>query len=168
DGDDFDIAFDWPMQLDLNGPYALQAQFAVVEHFAAVAVTGESDAVISADRTKSRITRFLAIPDAAKEGVESFVNAAQHVLTARVVGKRQIAIGPNLFQLIGLIAIAEGFTGDVPGVAAFLKGGIVEAASFGRLAIERDNLSGGLEGAVFLGVFCLYWGRHYGGRPFSC
>src|SRR5215813_5115791 len=29
DGDGFDTAFDWPMQLDLNGSYALQTQFAV-------------------------------------------------------------------------------------------------------------------------------------------
>src|SRR5215468_6466197 len=36
DGAGFDLAFDWPMQLDFNGSYALQSQFAVVEDFASV------------------------------------------------------------------------------------------------------------------------------------
>jgi hypothetical protein len=115
DSDGFDITFDWPMQFGFDRPYTLQSQFAVIEHLAAVAVTGEGDAIVSANRTKSRITWFLALLDASKEGIESLINAAQHILTARVVSERQIAIGPNLFQLISLIAIAEGFTGDAIG-----------------------------------------------------
>src|SRR4030095_8284149 len=50
DGDGFDLAFDCPMQFDFDRAYALQSQFAVVKHFAAVAVTRKSDAVITADR----------------------------------------------------------------------------------------------------------------------
>jgi hypothetical protein len=147
--DGFDIAFDWPMQFDFDRPYTLQSQFAVIEHLAAVAVAGEGHAVISADRPESRVSWLLALPDASKERIEGLINAAQHVLTARVVGERQVAISPNLFQLISLIAIAQGFTGDAIGIAALLKGGIVEAAGFGQLAIERGNLRAGRVEPIF-------------------
>jgi hypothetical protein len=88
----------------------------------------------------NRLSPILAFPDTPKECIESLINAAQHILRAGVVGERQIAISPNLFQLIGLIAIAEGFTGDTVGVAALFKGGVVEMAVFGQLAVQRDNL----------------------------
>src|SRR5262249_30868852 len=73
-------------------------------------------------------------------------NATQYVLATREVGKSQIARGANLFQLIGLIAIVDRFVRDAVSVAALLNGGVVEAAGFGQLAIQRDNLSvGGIE-----------------------
>src|SRR5882672_8240834 len=126
DGDGFDPAFDWAMQFDLDGAYALQSQFAVVEHFAAVTVSRKGDAVVATDRAKSRRTWRLAVLDAVKERIESLINATQHILTAREVGKSQIAIGANLFQLIGLIVIVDRTAQDAIGVAALLNGGIVE------------------------------------------
>jgi hypothetical protein len=56
------------------------------------------------------------------------------------LGKSQITIGANLFQLIGLIAIVDRFVGDAIRVAALLKGGVIEAAGFGKLTIKRVNL----------------------------
>jgi hypothetical protein len=143
DGDGFDLAFYWAMRLDFNGAYTLQPQFAVVEHFAAVAITGEGDAVIATDRAESRIAGLLTVLYATKERIESLINAAQHVLATREVGKSQIARGADIFQLIGLIAIVDRFVRDAIGVATLLNGGVVEAAGFGQLAIHRDNLSGG-------------------------
>src|SRR5262249_20258578 len=102
DGDGFDLAFDCPMQLDFDRAHTLQSQFTVFKHFAAVAVTRKSEAVITADMAKSRITWRLAVLDSAKERIESLINATQDILTAGEVGKSQIARGANLFQLIGL------------------------------------------------------------------
>src|SRR5262249_22732690 len=76
-------------------------------------------------------------------------NATQYVLATREVGKSQIARGADLFQLIGLIAIVDRFVRDAIGVAALLNGGVVEAAGFGQLAIQRDNLSVGRIEPVF-------------------
>ena len=149
DGDGLDLALDRAMQFDLDGADSLQSQFAAVEHPAAVAITGKGNAVITPDGAESRIAGLPALPDAAKERAESLIDAAQHVLTAGEVGERQIALGANLFQLIGLIAIAEGFTGGAVGIAALLKGGVVEAAGFGQLAVERDGLRDGRVEPVF-------------------
>jgi hypothetical protein len=74
DSHGLDSAFNRPMQFDLDGAYALQSQFAVVEQFASVAVAGEGDAVITADGAKSRITWRLAVLDAIKECIESLIN----------------------------------------------------------------------------------------------
>jgi len=142
DSDGFDLAFYWTMRLDFNGAYTLQPQFGVVEHFAAVTITGEGDAVIATDGAESRIAGLLTILYATKECIESLINATQDILATREVGKSQIASGPDLFQLIGLIAIVDRFIRDAIGVATLLNSGVVEAAGFGQLAINRDNLSG--------------------------
>src|SRR5215475_1380663 len=103
DGDGFDPALDWPMRFNLDGAYALQSQFAVVEQFAPVTITGEGDAVIATDGAKSRISGLLTVLNASEERTESLINAAQHILATGEVGERQIACGADLFQLIGLI-----------------------------------------------------------------
>jgi hypothetical protein len=137
----FDIAFNWPMQLQLNLPHVLNAQLVVFQQSASVAITGKRDAVISADGPKARIASFLASLDAGEETLESFVNATQYILTAREVSERQVAIGANLFQLIGLIVVVDRNVRNAVGIAAFVKRGIVEAASFGQLAVKRHDLS---------------------------
>src|SRR5262245_35683916 len=149
DGDGFDPAFDWPMQLNLDGAYALQSQFAVVEHFASVTITGEGDAVIATDGAKSRIAWLLTVLNASEERIESLINATQHVLATREVGKSQIARGADLFQLIGLIAIVDRCVRDAISIATLLNCGVVEATGFGQLAIQRENLSGGRVEPVF-------------------
>src|SRR5262245_10718703 len=149
DGDGFDPAFDWPMQLDFNCAHALQSQFAVVEHFAAVTITGEGDAVIATGWAESRIAGLLTVLYATKERIESLINATQDVLATREVGKSQIARGADLFQLIGLIAIVDRVVRDAISVATLLNCSVVEAAGFGQLAIQRDNLSGGRIESVF-------------------
>jgi hypothetical protein len=136
DGAGFDLAFDWAMKLDFNGAYALQSQFAVVEQFTSVTLTGEGDAVIATGGTESRIAWLLTVLYAAKERIESLINATQDVLATREVGKSQIARGADLFQLIGLISIVDRFVRDAIGVAALLNGGVVEAAGFGQLTIK--------------------------------
>src|SRR5262245_12665272 len=149
DGDGFGPAFDWPMPLDFNGAYALQSQFAVVKHFASVTIIGEGDAVIATGGAESRIAGLLTVLHATKEGIERLINATRYVLATGEVGKDQIARGADLFQLIGLIAIVDRFVRDAIGVATLLNGGVVEAAGFGQLAIQRDNLSVGRIESVF-------------------
>src|SRR5882672_11433843 len=166
DGDGFDLAFDWAMQFNLDGAYALQSQFAVVEHFAAVAVSRKGNAVVATDRVKSRITWRLAVLDAIKERIESPINATQHILATREVGKSQIARGANLFQLIGLIVIVDRVVRDAISVAALLNGGVVEAAGFSQLAIKRGNLRAGRVESVFEVLFDYNLISHCGSRRF--
>jgi hypothetical protein len=164
DSHGLDSAFNRPMQFDLDGAYALQSQFAVVEQFASVAVAGEGDAVITADRAKSRITWRLAILDAIKECIESLINSTQHILAAREVGKSQITIGANLFQLIGLIVVDNRVVEDAIGVATFLNGGVVEAAGFSKLMIKRGDLCAGRIEPVFEVLFYYNLISHCGSR----
>ena len=137
----FDIAFDWPMQLQLNLSHALNMQFPVFQQSASIAVTGEGNAVVSAGSPKAGITSFLTSLDASEESFESLINTAQYILTAREVSERQIAVGANLFQLIGLIVVVDRSVTNAVRFTALLKRGIVETASFNQLAVKRHDLS---------------------------
>jgi hypothetical protein len=55
--------------------------------------------------------------------------------------------------LIGLIAIVDRFVRDAISVAAFLNCGVIEAAGFGQLMIERGNLRAGRVEPVFEVLF---------------
>src|SRR5215813_3341661 len=145
----FDLALDRAMQFDFDGSDSLQSQFAAAQHFAAVAVTGKGDTVIAAGGLEPWIARRPSVPDAAEERLESLIDAAQYILTARVVGKGQIAGGANVLQLIGLIVIVDRFAGYTVCVAALLKGGVIEAAGFRQLAVKGDTLSAGRVKPVF-------------------
>src|SRR5262249_24378067 len=78
----------------------------------------------------------------------------------------QIARGANLFQLIGLIAIVDRYMRDAISVATLLNGGVVEAAGFGQLAIQRGNLSGGQVERVFENLLDYNLVRHF--RAYFC
>src|SRR5262245_33124647 len=69
DRDGLDLAFNRAMPFDFDGADSLQSQLTIVEQFAAVAVTGKSNAVVAADRAESWIAGRLAVPDAIKERI---------------------------------------------------------------------------------------------------
>src|SRR5882672_1972951 len=140
DRDGLDLAFNRTMQFDPDGADSLQPQFAVIEQFASVAVAGKGDAVVAARAAKSRIARLLAVLDAIKESIESLIDATQHILRAGKIRKPKVALGSNLFQLVGLIAIVDRLVRDAISVASLLNGGVVEAAGFGKLMSERVAL----------------------------
>src|SRR5207248_3258438 len=79
-GDGFDVALDWPMQFDFDVPDTLQIQPGLRQS-AAIAIAGEGVAVKAPAGFETGIPGFLPMLDAAKEGFEGLVNAAQDILT---------------------------------------------------------------------------------------
>src|SRR5262245_58382095 len=128
------------MQFDFDRANHLQPQFTVIEQPASIPVTRKGNAVVAVDRLKSRITRLLPSFHATKEGVECFIDAAQHILAAGIIGQLQIAVSPNFFQLVGLIEVIDRFTGYAVSITTLLKRGVIESAGFSQLAVEHLDL----------------------------
>src|SRR6266511_1291832 len=164
DGDRFDSAFNGPMQFQFDLPHALNAQFAIIQQFGSVTISGESDAVVSTGRTEAWITGRLASLDACEECLESFIQPPQYVLRALSINQTEIAGGSDVLQLIGLIAIIQRFTGHTISIAPLLQGCIVTAAGFGQLGIERNRLGGARIEPVFEILFDYKLGIHCGSR----
>src|SRR5262245_24659261 len=160
DGDGFDRAFNGPMQFQFDLPHALNAQFAIIQQFGSVTISGESDAVVSTGRPEPWITGRLTSLDALEECLESLIQPPQYVLRALSINQTEIAGGADVLQLIGLIAIIQRFTGHPISIAPLLQGCIVKAAGFGQLGIERNRLGGARIEPVFETLFDYNLGIH--------
>src|SRR5215472_2650794 len=136
----FDLALHRPVQLDLDQTGALDTQLAVIEQSAAIAVGGKGDAVVPPERTEAREAGFLAASYPSEERLEGLIQPAQHILTAGEVGQSDQPFGPHGLQLVGLVVVVDALAAHFPGVAPFLKGGVVEVASLVELVLEKLNL----------------------------
>ena len=163
-----------PVQLDFDQTNALDTQLAVIEQSAAIAVGWKSDTVVPPERTEAREARFLAAPYPSEERLEGLIQPAEHILAAGEVGQSDQPFFPHRLQLACLVVVGDALAAHFPGVAPFLKGGVVEVASLMELVLEKQNLGFGRVEVVFvseahlvsflaLGVFA-----HHGRRANRC
>src|SRR5262249_45657784 len=136
----------------------------ITERLGSVAISGESDAVVSPGRPEHWIPGRLPSLDARKECFKSLIQPPQYVLRALSINQTEIAGGADVLQLIGLIAIIQRYTGHTISIAPLLQGCIVKAASFGQLGIERNPLGGARIKPVFEILFDYNLGVHCGSR----
>ena len=146
----FDLALNRPVQLDFDDTSALDTQLAFIEQTAAVAIGRKGDAVVPVEGTEARKTGIGAAFHPREESLEGLIQTAQHILAAGEVCQPDESFGPHLLQLIRLVVVADALPADLPGVAPFLKPGVIQIAGFVELTLEKLNLSSGRVEAVFI------------------
>ncbi len=138
--DGLDVSFNRTVQFDLHLSDALQAEFFVVKQTAAVAVRRERQGVETSVRLEAGESGTLATLHASEKSLERLINSAKHVLTRGEVGKAQIAVRANLFQLIRLHVVIDAFTVNAPRIAPLLDASVVQTTRLAKLMIHRLNL----------------------------
>lgn len=146
------LAFERPMQFDLDVPRALHAQLAVREQSAAVAIGRERNAIVSTHGAVAWESRLLSALHSRKERLVRLVNPAQHVHATREIGQSETTIGAHRLHLIVLIVPTDRLTAGLPCIIAFLLCRIVERASLAQLACKKDLLRGSRIESVFEGA----------------
>jgi len=87
------------------------------------------------------IAWLITCPDATEEGGKGLVQAAESLLDAGVVKPGRVLVKlPDRLQLIGLSAVVERDAAHAPGVAAFLKRGVVKLAVNLQHAVQELGL----------------------------
>src|SRR5215472_18607444 len=151
DRNGLDLTLHRPVQLDFDQTSALDTQLAVIEQSAAIAVGWKGDAVVAPERTEAREAGFLAASYPGEERLEGLIQPAEHILAAGEVHQSEQPFGPHRLQLLGLVVVVDALAAPFPGVAPFLKRGVVEVASLAELVLEKLNLGFGWVEAVFVG-----------------
>jgi len=77
-----------------------------------------------------------------EERHERLVDPPQHVLASREVGYPQRTGRPNLFQLVGLVGVAQADAVHTPRRAAFVQRRVVQPTGFVDLLVQRFGLGG--------------------------
>jgi hypothetical protein len=124
------------MPLHFQLPDPLAVHFAVVAHLAAVTIAGEREAVKAVAPLKARIARVLTGLHPAKERLKRLLGAAQDILAGGEIREAQAAIGPNRFELVGLVVVVQGRVRFAVGVSPLLKRGIVEGSGLVKLRLQ--------------------------------
>jgi hypothetical protein len=140
DGDRFDGSLQRPMQFDFDMPDSLHAQFSAIEQPTPVAVRRESNAVISAEGTKSREARLVSPLHAGKESLKGLIDPTEDILAAGEVRESQATIFAHRLQLVRLVVVIDRFAADLPGTNPLFEGGVIETGCFPQLAVEKINL----------------------------
>jgi hypothetical protein len=129
DASQFDAAAYATTPLDGDAPNLGEYQRAIVERGpVAKLLVGETR--VAVDTLEARIARLLTILHPAEEGGKGPVQPGQYVL--QDLGVKVVVLGPYLLdggQLRALMGTGDAHPALVPGIAAFLKGGIVEFAA---------------------------------------
>lgn len=102
----------------------------------------KGNAVVSSERSETWVSRFLPSFHPAKERLECFVYAGNHVLKNSGVDVRYVAtILPDFRQLINLIKSAYRLAFQLPRFASFLQSRIEQLTANSKLICERLRLS---------------------------
>src|SRR5918992_6336211 len=118
-GDSFDAAGDFPVQLYLEFPNALNIKLLILWfQLAPVAIFWERVTVKPGDALKSWIAWFLPSFYSAKKGVIRVVYPAQDVLATGVICQREVASSPDVPQLVCLLVVGKGRFSHLPGIPA--------------------------------------------------
>jgi len=116
-----------------------QVQLPVLQPESALRI---GERVVARASTETRIARLLTFLDAAKEIVKGKLQSLERVLKHLRVNSGQVrALTFDLWQLIGLLKIADGLARYTVGIAALLKGSVVEFATQNkrRLKLTLDS-----------------------------
>jgi hypothetical protein len=134
------LSFDGAMQFDLNKSDALQPEFARVKQAASVAIFRICKAVVSLERFKAREAATPTCFRSSKEVFKRTVCAPQRILSNAIINNRGVTGSANLFKLRDLRIMRDGFSVKTPCVAPLLECGVIQAASFAKLAVQKVNL----------------------------
>lgn len=135
-GEGFDIASERTVQFDAHLTDLRQIQTLSLK---CVPDLAKGHTVIATRGTESRVaSSFLCIFGAAKERLKRQMDTMQSVLkNVRVHGGNVCASSSNILQLKVLIEPRDRFTFALPSVASFLKRGIVQFATYGKLIVKN-------------------------------
>lgn len=86
--------------------------------------------VVAPCRAVARKAGFLSAFHARVEYLVGLIDPAQYILAVGGVRQGQTTIGAHRLQLVGLIVVVDRLVARLPGVVAFLLGGVVERAGF--------------------------------------
>ena len=125
-GDGLDLAFNWPVQLDLQSAHILNIE--PIRKPDAIAISGEGDRIEAVSTSETGVSWLLTRLATPEECLECPIQASQDVLSSRAVqsGAPRV-LGANLLQLVGLVVVVDR-NAVLPGIASLLEGSVVEGA----------------------------------------
>ena len=137
-GTGLDLAYDLPMQLDLDVTNLGKAQSFPDELVAALGI-GETHIAIRV--LEPWIAWRLPILDTTEEGGKGFVEPFEHILLHLAMNSLVFFPEPfDLRQLVGLHSIGNGYPTQPIGLSAFLQGRIVQLFAPAQRPFERSDL----------------------------
>jgi len=138
-----DCARNRTMHLNCDLPDTLNPKN-IFGDFDSVSVTWEGDAIKTAVRLESRISRSLVPFHPKEERFEGLVYPSKNVLAATKVRKPEVPCGSNILQLVRLGVVVDRDP-LFPSIATFLQRTVVESAGFAKLPVECFQLGASRE-----------------------